>query len=322
METENMTPDSLRQRILSPSQFLKMMALIIIGFSIYSCASLNSTKYQTRIRAVNKVKDQNTLYKVALEDTSYEVKIAAFNKITDQNLINRLAIESKEPELRLEAVNKVTDQNILYKVALDDDDVSVTGVALGKLSQGLLAKLTTESKEVTLRLRAIYYLSDQIELMSISQNNDEWVVRKAAFMQLNDNSLDILTREAKDPALILSANIRLKRISWSDAFSGTGSSTGKLGDVIGAAGLVDFPQPTSSDVVSACHKYIRQGDASRIPELINLLNRFGDVTLAEDYMNCGESTLSDAGCAWGRAHGYSCTTGFGSNRVRWGSGKK
>ena len=34
-----------------------------------------------------------------------------------------------------------------------------------------------------------------------------------------------------------------------------------------------------------------------------------------------ESTLEDAGCKWGRAHGYNCVTGNGSNRVRWGSKK-
>jgi hypothetical protein len=314
METETMTPNFFRQRILSPSQFLKMMILIIIGISIYSCASLNSTNYQSRIRAVNKITDQNTLYKVALEDISYEVKIAAFNKITDQNLINKIAIESKEPKLRIEAVNKITDQN---NVALEDISYEVKIEAMNRLNPSQLTKLASDFKELYLKLRVVDLLTDQIELMNISQNNDNWDVRKAAFKKLNDNSLDILTREAKDNALSLSAKIRLGRISWNEAFSSKKSST--LGTVIGAAALVDTPQPTSDDVVVACHNFIKLGDASRIPELIFLLNKFGDVSLAEDYMNCGESSLEDAGCTWGRSHGYTCTTGYGSNRVRWGS---
>ena len=321
METEKMTPDFLRQRILSPSQFLKMMILIIIGFSIYSCASLKSTNYQARIRAVNKITDQNILYKVALEDISYEVKIAAFNKITDLNLINKLAIESKEPKLRLEAVNKITDQNILYKVAFEDkyDNVKVAAMnRLNKTYPSQLTKLASDFKELNLKLKAVDLLTDQIELMNISQNNDNWDVRKAAFKKLNDNSLDVLTREAKDPALVLSSKIRLGRISWNEAFSSKDIS---LNHVIGAAAIVDTPKPTSYSVVSACHNFIQLGDASRIPELVYLLNTFGDVKLAEDYMNCGESTLEDAGCKWGRAHGYTCTTGYGSNRVRWGSKK-
>jgi len=231
------------------------------------------------------------------------------------------SLVSENYKSRIRAVNKLTDPNILYTVAKDDGNYYVREAALKKLTQSQLAKLTTESISVNIRLRAVYYLTDQNDLMSVSQNNDSWDVRKEAFKKLNNNSLDILTREAKDPALKLSAKIRLGQISWNTAFSGAGGSTGKLGDVIGAAALVDSPQPTSSDVVSACHKFIREGDASRIPELINLLNRFGNVTLAEDYMNCGQSTLSDAGCAWGRAHGYKCTTGSGSHRVKWGSGK-
>ena len=170
-------------------------------------------------------------------------------------------------------------------------------------------------------IKVIDLLNDQTELLEISQNNSNWDVRKAAFKKLNNNSLDIIIRDAKDPALILSANIRLGHVSWNEAFSGNKSSTITLNHVIGAAAIVDMPQPTSYDVVSACHKFIQLGDASRIPELIFLLNKFGDVTLAEDYMNCGESSLEAAGCSWGRSHGYTCTTGNGSNRVRWGSKK-
>ena len=86
IETEIMKPASLKQGILKMGKSLKMMILIVVGFSVYSCATLDSTNYQTRIRAVNKITDQNVLYKVALEDKSYEVKIEAFNKITDQNI--------------------------------------------------------------------------------------------------------------------------------------------------------------------------------------------------------------------------------------------
>lgn len=312
-----MKPDLLRQRRLSPSQLLKILALTIIGFSIYSCATLNSTNYQARIRAVNKITDQNILYKVALEDISFEVKIAAINKITDQNLLYNIAIESVEPKISLEAVNKITDQDILYKFALENRSL-IWIEAMKKLSARQLAKLASDFKELGFKLMAVDLLTDQIELTNIAQNNDNWDVRKAAFKKLDDNSLDILTREAEDPAIALSAKIRLGRISWNEAFSGKDIS---LNHVVGAAAIVDTPKPTSHSVVSACHNFIQLGDASRIPELIYLLDTYGDVSLAEDYMNCGESTLEDAGCKWGRAHGYTCTTGYGSNRVRWGSKK-
>ena len=282
--------------------------------------AIESKEPKLRLAAINKITDQNILFKVALDHINYEMKIAAFNKITDQNFINRLAIESKEPKLRLAATRKVADQDILYKIALEDNN-EIRIAAMSGLMQSQLAKLATDFEELTLKLAVIDLLSDQIELMNISEYNDNWDVRKAAFKKLNDNSLDMLTQSAKDPALILSAKIRLGRTSWNEAFSGKRGSAGTLGHVIGAAALVETPQPTSNDVVSACHKFIQLGDASRIPELIFLLNKFGDVTLAEDYMNCGENSLEDAGCKWGRARGYTCTTGYGSNRVRWGSKK-
>jgi hypothetical protein len=346
MKTENLILDYLMQFSLRPYKFLKNTTLILIVFSIFSCASLNSRSYRSRLRAVDKITDQNVLYKVALDDYNYEVKIAAFYKITDQNLITRLAIKSSDAELcllafnkiadqniidklavesddqdlQLLAINKVTDQDIIYKIALNDRNFNINVAAMKRLTSGLQAKLANESKDLRIKFKVVELCSDQIELMGISQDNDNWEVRKVAFSKLNSNSLDILTREAKDPAINLSANISLGRISWHEAFSGN-STPVTLGDFIGAAALVDTPQPTSADVVSACHNFIKLGDASRIPELIYLINKFGDKYLAEDYMNCGNDELKRAGEQWGRDHGYNVATGAGSNRVRWGSGK-
>jgi hypothetical protein len=253
-----------------------------------------------------------------MTDPIYEVKIAAFSKITDPDLIGKIALESKEPKLRLEAIKILGDQNILYKIALEDRD-NIRDAAMYRLLPDKLARLATEFKDLDLKLRAVELLTDQAELMNVSQNNEVWEVRKSAFRKLDNKSLEVLSRDAKDPAIILSAKIRLGLISWNEAFSVKDGSTEPLGNIIGAAAITDSPKPTSSDIVAACHNFIRLGDSSRIPELIYLLNTFGDKYLAEDYMNCGESTLEDAGCKWGRAHGYNCTTGYGSNRVKWGS---
>lgn len=277
--------------------------------------AIESRDSKLRMEAVKKITDQNTLFRVASEDLSYEVKLAAINKITDENLIVRLVKESKDLKLRLEAVKKITDQNTLYKIALEDK-FEIQVAAMKMLMPDQLARLAIDFETLNLKLKVIDLLNDQNELMNISQFNDNWDVRKAAFKKLNDNSLDIMSRQAKDPAVILSSNIRLGRTSWSEAFS---SKKNPLNHVVGAAALVETPKPTSEDVVEACHNFIKLGDASRIPELVYLLNTYGDKYLAEDYMNCGESTLEDAGCSWGRAHGYQCTTGYGSHRVRWGS---
>ena len=74
-------------------------------------------------------------------------------------------------------------------------------------------------------------------------------------------------------------------------------------------------------VEQACLTLIRRGDESRIPEMVDLLNLYGNVTLCEDYLNCGQPDLYKAGAHWARARGYSIGSGNGSSRAQWGSSR-
>ena len=323
---------------------IRFVSLIFIVLLFNGCASLTSTNYASRIRAVNKTTDQNILFKVAIDDGNpyvqlaavsrisdqdllyrvvlesedKEVRRAANSKISDQELINKLAMESGDWEIRLNSIEKVTDQNILYKIVLLNMPDKEMTAALGKCEPETVSRLMEESIGQVLKLRIVKILSDQKQLINIAINNDNWTVRQAAFTKLDDSSLNVIAQDAKDPASVLAANIRLGKTTWKEAFSVQPGTAGKLGDVIGAAALVEDPKPTPYDVVAACHNFIKLGDSSRIPELINLLNRFGDVSLAEDYINCGHDQLYTAGARWGSEHGYSISSGNGSHRVRWG----
>jgi hypothetical protein len=172
------------------------------------------------------------------------------------------------------------------------------------------------------RILAVNRTYDQAILINVAINDTDWRVRYAAFNWLNNNSLTEICKLTPDQAIVIAAKIRLHETTWGDEFSKSTSSGIALGNLIGAIALVNSPLPASSDVVLACHKFIQLGDSSRIPELIYLLKNYGNVSLAEDYMNCGESTPEEAGCSWGKSHGYKCTSGIsGSNRVLWGSKK-
>jgi hypothetical protein len=288
--------------------------------SPYSEEASNCKEYLVYTKAINGSIVDCNIYLENYKMGKYTKEVLLKKEEKYLTLIKQV-FENPDSEVRFNAVNQIEDQYILLKVAMTDIDYNVKLAAFNRITdQSYIYKLAVESKEPNLGLVAVKKITDQIKLMNISQKNDNWDVRKAAFKKLNDNSLDLLTREAEDPALALSAKISLGRISWNEAFSEKNNKTETLNHIIGAAAIVDSPQPTSDDVVQACHNFIKLGDASRIPELVFLLNKFGDKYLAEDYMNCGEFTLSDAGCAWGKAHGYSCTPGnYGSNRVRWGS---
>ena len=177
------------------------------------------------------------------------------------------------------------------------------------------------SIEYNSRIKAVNRINNQSKLLNIALEDIDWRVRNAAFDRLNNSSLTEICNLTKDQAVVIAAKIRLQQTTWGAEFSKSSNSGSYLGNVIGAAALVNSPQPSSYEVVSACHKYIRQGDSSRIPELTNLLNRFGDKTLAEDYINCGNYELKNVGESWGRAHGYNIRTGPGSHRVSWGQNK-
>ena len=49
---------------------------------------------------------------------------------------------------------------------------------------------------------------------------------------------------------------------------------------------------------------IRIGQADTRTVLLTALRQFGDVSMAEEYLNCGEATLEKAARDWAKAHGY------------------
>jgi hypothetical protein len=177
------------------------------------------------------------------------------------------------------------------------------------------------------RIKALRRTNDPVVLTKVAGEDPDSAVRKlegvrkAGFNKLEQPQLTELARTAKDPAAVLAARIKLNQENWTSAFKPGSLDSKGLGNVLGAVALVDSPQPSSAAVVSACHTFIRRGDSSRIPELKDLLMRFGDKPLAEDYLNCGNSQLRAAGESWANSHGYNVGSGNGSHRVSWGEGR-
>jgi hypothetical protein len=72
-------------------------------------------------------------------------------------------------------------------------------------------------------------------------------------------------------------------------------------------------------VQQATLNMIRRSDESRIPEMVDLLESYGDKTLAEDYLNYGQPDLDAAARKWANRRGYSVGMDTGSHRATWGS---
>lgn len=289
--------------LINDRDFLFSMAIELLN-------DVNKSDYRTFLR---------THYKPGQgyrknETESFNLFETILNKLYDQEALKTIAEKLNDTYLLDLIIPKIQDQDLIYHLALSGRE-SVREAAWNKLESHRLAGLVDDYSDKSLKFKIIELLKDQKELISIAENNDNLELRKAAFRKLDDSSLELLSKKSGNQVLGLSAQIRSGRVSWSQAFHGS------LKNVIGAAAMVDYPEPDKDDVLTACHEFIRKGDESRINELIYLLNEYGDVSLAEDYMNCGQGTLETAGCEWGQRHGYQCTTGYGSgsNRVRWGS---
>ena len=121
----------------------------------------------------------------------------------------------------------------------------------------------------------------------------------------------------------LAAAQKAGRKSWEQIFAAAtakGATVQVLGDALAAVSL--FPQVQSDaleGVQYASLNLIRRGDESRIPEMVDLLEGYGDKTLAEDYLNCGQPDLGTAGRKWAERRGYNVRAGYGSHRATWGS---
>jgi hypothetical protein len=70
---------------------------------------------------------------------------------------------------------------------------------------------------------------------------------------------------------------------------------------------------------NAVYAFIIIGKKEIIPDLIRILNTYGEVSLAETYLNCGNDELGEAAETWASEHGYSVSySGGGSSAASWG----
>ncbi len=64
---------------------------------------------------------------------------------------------------------------------------------------------------------------------------------------------------------------------------------------------------------------MRIGQSGTESAMITALTKFGGVSMAEDYLNCGNAKLESAARSWGKRHGYTIVTRPGvSVQVAWG----
>jgi ankyrin repeat protein len=280
---------------------------------------------ELRVTAVRKIADEKFLLARSREDSSAAVRTAAVMAMKSPDALLGVATNSYYRELReLAASNPAVNSTARGKIhaanEMRDKEIKNNGV---KNIPQSLADIALNGKFDTVRLGAVKYLSDQSLLAKVAMKSTDREVTKAAFARLTDSStLGEVANCADDPAVRIAAEIAQNMTTWRDVFTKAArvGESKALGDALAAVSLSKAQSGINNIVTETCLMLIRRGDESRIPELSDLLNLYGDKSLCEDYLNCGQPDLKISGTRWAYGHGYNVDTGNGSSRARWGSG--
>ncbi len=276
--------------------------------------------------AVRRITNDAFLLARSREDPSAAVRTAAVEAMQSPQTILTVATESYYGDLRHHAAEfPHFDAAARARIAEADSarDLEIKNLA-AETSPAALADKALNAKFDTVCRAAVERLTDQASLARVAMKTTDREVAKVALARLNDpTALGQVASNADDPAVRIAAQVALKTITWNEVFDQAArrGDSRSLGDALGAVSLSPVQGVTASVVTETCLTLIRRGDESRIPELIDLLTRYGDKPLAEDYLNCGQPDLGNAGGQWARSHGYYVSTGWGSNRARWGSSR-
>ena len=169
----------------------RQFLVVVMIMGMYGCASLDSSDWQLRKKAVEKLDDQQMLAEVAMNDQVSEVRLAAVERLTDQvQLAKVVSFPSPNTNLRLAAIEKLTDQTVLADIAAKDMDVDVCGAAAKRLTdQSGLAEVAVEGIHAEVRHTVVEKLSDEAVLATVASEDDNSDVCRAALRKLTDETV-------------------------------------------------------------------------------------------------------------------------------------
>ena len=96
---------------------------------------------------------------------------------------------------------------------------------------------------------------------------------------------------------------------------------GKIKDTRAVEPLIATLKAKDLAIVAGAYSFfIHKGEPKSIPILIDALKKYGDIKMATDFSNCGNSQLKEAARAWEKKHRAVIKPG-GSSGPQWGSKK-
>jgi hypothetical protein len=296
-----------------------------------------------RLAAVARVSNHDFLLERSRIDTSNAVRMAAVQAMSMEPYLARVAIENDSQAQRDAAALRVSDPALRRQIdaanrhhaaelaSIDTvpsayyREVACPQGPCWEADDGALVRAALHGGFDVLRLAAARQLDHQDALGRVANESGDLEVCKIIFAKLTDEKVLLeVSNNARNNSVRIAAKIKSQKTTWRDVFdkaSARDAGPVALGEALSAADLFPKQEDAREGVIQACLNFIGRGDETRIPELVDLLNLYGDKPLAEDYLNCGQPDLDAAGREWAAKRGYDVGTGAGSHRAAWGSEK-
>jgi hypothetical protein len=277
-----------------------------------------------RRAAVSRVSNEDFLLARSRADSSKAVRLSAVAAMKDEAHLARVAIENDGEELRRAAAKRIRNPTFRAQVAAAERKLAAELTVIATADESAQVRSALRGGLDTIRLAAAKRLRRQQALGEVASRCRDRQVCKIVFLKLTDPQvLNEVAVKASDNAMRIAAKVKAGQLTWAQVFNAAakkGAGPVALGEALAAVSF--FPAAlldAKEGVVQTCLDFIRRGDETRIPELIDMLDQYGDVKLAEDYLNCGQPDLEAAATHWASARGYRIGSGAGSNRASWGS---
>jgi hypothetical protein len=104
-----------------------------------------------------------------------------------------------------------------------------------------------------------------------------------------------------------------------DVREAAASALGQIGTPADEPLLAALKNNDLEVIFGAHHFFISRGEKDSEAVLIEVLNKFGTQDMAEDFLNCGNTLLANAGREWAKVRGYSIKPGPGEVGSIWGN---
>jgi HEAT repeat protein len=231
----------------------------------------------------------------SLEDKGYErmSAVSALGKIEDPQAIRAVYLALKDEGLYESAKNALLKVDGAYAIgpsieALGDENEQVRFWADIVLQQ--------------IGVQAVDYL-----MAALKDENPD--VRKSAALQLGQ----LKDQRAIEPLLIAvkDENLEVRRAAL---YSLLGFGDARADEPI----MTALKNEDLAFIAEFYDIFIRKGVNGSEPVLIKALDQYGTKTMAEDFLNCGNSLLVEAATTWAKTHGFTITQVSGSGGPGWG----